>query len=335
MEYPNELKEKVGLWLQTAPHGSQKAIAQALKLSTRTLRSWEKRSCSNVKNVRGRKKLNISFKEKVTIAREWKRQGYTGSRPVIHALPALRVRVVREVIGELKMRQKKKLEAIKLNVRKHVRVTKAGVVVAMDGASTSRGSDYIVHRDRGSLSVNITKCSGNLNANDTLGLLKNLELQNKLPLVFCSDNGSPFCAHVVTEFLNKKYIVHLKNLPRVPQHNGSCENAVREFKDLLAHQKDFKKVTKILNENRLRQQLNWQTSQDFEENNFIQITEERRRDFYEKTKQSVESATNGIKNAYKKRKIERDEILKMMQMHSLIKITRGNQLRQIKAERIA
>jgi transposase InsO family protein len=336
MEYSRELKERVGLSLQTAPHGSQKLIAGTLKVTTRTLRSWRKQSQFKVKKVRGRKKIEVSFKEKLIVTREWKRQGYPGVRPIKKALPEVRLRVTRELIGELKMRRKKRKEKIKITMRKSVKVHKACVVMAMDGATVrKRGDDYIVHRDRGSLSVNVKKCEGNLTSKDTLGVLKDLEDKNRLPLVFCTDNGSPFCSDDVEDFLNKKYIVHLKNLPKTPQHNGSCENAVRDFKELFEYEGDLKNTTQKLNYNRKRKTLNWQTSHEFEQQNIYLCTEEKRKDFYLKTKQRLENASIGINSAYKKRKIERDEILNMMQELSLITITGGNQTSQIKAEEIA
>jgi len=268
-------------------------------------------------------------------AREWHRQGYPGSRPVIQALPGLRVRAVREVISELKKRKAKRAERMKLRLRKSVRVNRAGSVLAMDGASLRKGDDYIVYRDRGSLSVKATKCNGHLNSDNTLGLLKNLEQESRLPLILCTDNGSPFCATQVQEFLGNKYIVHLKNLPRVPQHNGSCENAVKEFKELLSHNLAPHKAVATLNEFRKRKKLNWQTSQEFEEKNFISYSEEKRKTFYQQTKQRIKNALIGIDSAYKRKQIEREEILKTMQDFSLITITRGNQPRQFKAEEIA
>ncbi len=335
MEYPSELKERVGLWLQTAPHGSQKLIAQALGITPRALRSWQKLGQRKNESLRGRKKVVISFKEKLAIARELKKQGYPGSRPVIKALPNIRVRAAREVIRELKMRRKKRFNIIKLEVRRQIHVSQAGVLLAMDGATIERGTDFIVYRDRGSLRTSVTKCGDNLNSLDTLGVLENLKQQNRLPFVVGTDNGSPFCSDIVEDFLEKNYIVHLKNLPQTPEHNGSCENAVREFKELFAYDPDAKRVTQTLNEHRLRQKLNWQTSLEFEENNFSNNSIENRREFFEKTKSNIKNALDGIKSAYQKRRIEREEILKTMQDFSLITITRGNQTRQTKAEEIA
>lgn len=70
------------------------------------------------------------------------------------------------------------------------------------------------------------------------------------------------------DFLDANYIIHLKNLPRVPQHNGSCEIAVREFKKVFNETLYIESTIDSLNPYRRRRNLNWQTSMGFEEMNF-------------------------------------------------------------------
>lgn len=334
MDYPNELKDRVGLWLIVAPYGSQKIVAEALNVSSRTLRSWKTQAALRSKKRRGRKKVKISLKEKIIIAREWQRQGYPGSRPVIKALPSLRVRVVREVIEKLKTRRKKRIANIKLKIRQKIKVKNAGTILTMDGTSISKGDDYIVYKDRSSLEINAASCDGHLNSKNTLDVLIKLKKENNLPLVLGTDNGSPFCAKEVEDFLDKNYILHLKNLPKVPEHNGACENAVKEFKDQFIEKLDLKKSLKRLNEHRRRQSLNWQTSSEFKKGNFKFYSLDERMNFYMNAKEKIKQATTGIKSAKIKRKIEREEILKTLEDYSLITIIRGNQSRPSNAEEI-
>lgn len=84
------------------------------------LRSWKK-DHRKAYNKRGRKKLEVTLLEVFAITREWLRQGRPGSRPVIYALPQLRIKVVRSVIAELKHRYKKRYEKIKVQERKTMR----------------------------------------------------------------------------------------------------------------------------------------------------------------------------------------------------------------------
>ena len=197
-QYARVLKKEVGQWLKQAPRGSQKIAAQRLEVSTRTLRTWQEAASSTFKK-RGRKQVEITWREIIAITREWHRQGYPGSRPVIKALPNLRTRVIRAVIADLKGRRKKRYERKRIEVRTQVTVLRPGTMIAIDGATVEKG-DFIVFRDRGSLSVDAKKCAGHTVANDTLRVLNDLKSKKQLPLVLCSDNGSPFCAQEVETY---------------------------------------------------------------------------------------------------------------------------------------
>jgi transposase InsO family protein len=323
-DYTVELKRRVGKLLLNAPRGTLKIIAQQLEVSSRTLNSW-KRNAHNEWPKRGVKPRTFTILEKLRIAREWKRQGYPGSRPIDAALtPTIPARLVREVIAALKTRRNKRKQLIRKRVQVRVIVKKPGVVVSMDGATLQKGEDHIVYRDRGSLSVNTRACqNGALSSVDTLGVLEDLQEQKRLPFVYCSDNGSPLCSGRIKDFLDKNYIVHLKSLPRVPQQNGSCENAVKEFKELIAEGFSPEEATKVLNERRKRRQLQFKTTAEFEAENYEPYTEEERKQFYDRVKAAIEVAVLGTKNGYEKRKAEREAILQTLESHSFITRTRG------------
>jgi transposase InsO family protein len=295
-------------------------------VSLRTLNNW-KRNAAGEWPVRGPARVKIYQREMFAVAREWRRQGCPGVRPVIAALPNVRVRAARLVIAELKLRKGKRRSRIRKNVQVRVRVKKPGAVITMDGATIRKGEDHIVYRDRGSLSVQTKPCAnGNLAAIDTMAVLGSLASARRLPLVYCSDNGSPLCAVVVRDFLEKNYIVHLKSLPRVPQHNGSCENAVKEFKELINDDYHPLEATEILNERRKRRQLGFKTSAEFDTENFQQYTEDQRQKFYYAAKAAIQEAQLGMKSEYEKRKAEREAIFQTMERFSLITRTRGGQL---------
>lgn len=333
MLYPKELKERV-VWQQqqSCRRGKQLLTAQLLGVTTRSIRNW-KTDVKLDKKV-GRKKIKITLKEKIVIAKEWKRQGYPGTRPVIKSLSQLRIRAVREVIGQLKQRRQKRYYKVKTKVRTSIKVYHAGTVGSMDGTSIKRGNDFVVYRDRGSLKINAEKCESNLRSIDTIKVLDAVKAQRQLPFVLCTDNGSPFCAGNIEDYLSKNYIIQLKNLPHVPQHNGACERAVREFKEVFIENLDPEKTIKILNNNRLRPSLSWQTSNEFEKNNYRIFELADRIKFYENTKEKIYEATENIKSRKEKRKKEREAILKNMELYGLIKINRGNQSRCAKPETI-
>lgn len=332
MTYPNELKERVVVGMKIAGHGSQKTASLVLKVTSRTLRNWKKnhKHCKK----RGRKAKEITFKETLSTVREWKRQGFCGVRPIIKALPQLRIRAVQTIIGELKSRKRKRLSIYKKQNQETVKINKVGGVNSIDGMLLKNGSECILSRDRASRKVKIKRCDDSLRAKDTIDFLQELKNKNELPLVLCTDNGSPFCNNEVEEFLDKNYIVHLKNLPRVPQHNGACEIAVREFKDVFNEFFDAEKTTNILNNNRLRGSLSWRSVTEFEKANFKEITLKERIEFFNETKQNIKKGLVGITNAKEKRKIERRAILNTMEAFGLATIIKGHPPAKSKAERI-
>jgi transposase InsO family protein len=328
-EYPALVKSQVGRWLNGAPRGSQKIVAQALDVSERTLRSW-KRSFGSTKR-RGRRQQQSSLWEQRRIVQEWVRQGYPGSRPVIKALPGVRVRLVRAVIAELKLRRRRRAMEKKIKVRTRITVKAVGVVVAMDGATIQKGEDLLVVRDRGSLSVKAEACEGSLRSLNTLETLQKMKDEARLPLVLCTDNGSPFCSSSVRSFLEDNKIIHLRSLPRVPQHNGSCENAVRELKLVMREGVPVAYACTTLNESRKRRQLGWKTSLEIDRENFVPYNEENRKMFYEGVKLAINEAVLGTKSVRERRKIEREVILAMLERFRLVIITRGDQTYALKS----
>ena len=266
----------------------------------------------------------VTLSEQLTIAREWAKQGYPGSRPVIAALPGCRSRVVRLVVAGLKQKRKGRYERIRTKNRTSVHVNHPGTVLTMDGATVEKG-DLIVYRDRGSLSIRSKKCEASVTSDDTLALLEKLKEAGQLPLVAMSDNGSQFCANIVKAFYKENKIIHLRSLPRVPQHNGSCENGVGDLKSSIAYGLTPEEACRRLNENRRRQGLNWQTPCQYEQQNFQARTDEERSRFYEATSTAIEAAVLGINSAKEKRKAEREAIFQTMERFELITIIRGHQ----------
>jgi transposase InsO family protein len=224
------------------------------------------------------------------------------------------------VIAELKLKKRRRFERKRAHNRTSVIVNQPGTVCAMDGATLKKGEDFVVYRDRGSLSVNAESCSGPLKSADTINVLTILKAKKRLPLVVCTDNGSPLCSKDVETFLSDNKVVHLKSLPHVPQHNGSAEQAVNDFKKLVKDGNAPIRACDILNKNRLREALDWMTPEQAEKSNLKLYTDEERAMFYEAVSNAKEAAVLGILSAKEKRKAERKAILQTMEEFSLIKI---------------
>lgn len=327
-EYPAEVKSRVGQGLITAKHGSQTTMANCLKVTTRTLRSWKVQAkLSSSPRRRGRKKKDVTLAELLAIAREWRSQGHVGARPVIKALSGMRVRLIRDVVGGLKKRRRARHIDHVLAARTKVKVHKPGVLVAMDAAKTpnQEGGEIIVCRDRGSLKTEATESKAPAtSASDTLGVLTQLKEQGRLPLVAASDNGSPFTANEVENFLAENKVIHLRSLPRVPQQNGSAEHAVGEVKGQIKTGKTPEQACRTLNDCRKRQSLNWQTPTEFEREHFQPYTDEERTEFFNAANAAIAAAKLGTRTAYEKRKAEREAIFQTMERFKLITRIRGH-----------
>lgn len=271
----------------------------------------------------------------LVIAREWKTQGSPGSRPVIAALPGIPVNLIRRVVAGLKLNKRRRYEWRRAQVRTSVIVNHPGSVCSMDGATVEKGDDFIVYRDRGSLSVNADQCGGHAKSENTIKVLITLKESGRLPLVLCTDNGSPLCSDAVESFLADNQVVHLTSLPHVPQHNGSAEQAVYDFKRLVADGYTKDEACHILNNNRRRQKLNWQTPAQVEQQSLKLYTKDERTKFYNAASAAKETALLGIITAKEKRKAEREAIFQTMESFSLITRLTGQSTPYTKPEVIA
>ena len=322
-EYPATLKKRVGSWLRSAPRGKRKLVAEVLGVSDRTLRSW--RRLGDETKKRGRKPKPKSLTEKKMILQEWYKQGKPGWRPTASALPGIRVRVIQETIAAAKKRQRRRAMEKTKKLRVSIEVKKVGTVAAMDGATVRKGEDLVIVRDRGSLAVQVKACHGPLRSTDTLEVLQKMKAEDRLPIMLCTDNGSPFCSRVVKDFLEKHHVIHLRSLPYVPQHNGSCENAVMDVKRQLNDGKSIDQTCEILNKCLRRRRLGWKTAHESEVLNFSPNNAEKRIEIYEAAKLAIKEALLGMNSGYEKRKAEREAILSTMERFELITRTRGDQ----------
>jgi hypothetical protein len=306
-----------------------------LGLSTRTMRSW-KRSCEESPIAVGRKPKVLGFEVIKTVIREWERQGRPGSRPVSLALPQVSLRHVRLIVGALKKKKRKRHQRIRSRVQISIVVHSPGVLTVADGTTDKQKQDHFVSRDRGSLKTEVSPClSKHLQASDTLKFLERLKQEGRLPLVFGSDNGSPLCGKIVKDFNEQNKVINLRSMPRVPQHNGSAENAVREFKAVLDLGVEPEAACEILNYSRHRKKLGGLTSMQFEKENFKKIEDVDRARFYEAACMAIEASKLGKKSACQRRKDERQAILQTLERFSLITITKGPLALPTKAEVIS
>lgn len=297
--------------------------AEMLGVSVRTLRNWKNTEieCKKI----GRPKVENALGDLLVIGREWKRQGYKGSRPVIEALPWIRVRLIREVIAGLKKRRFRRKQNVILKNRVSVESLRPGAIHVLDATDLGQRKLLLVGKDRATYLLKANKLQGGFNDDETIRYLNELKSDRRLPLVLATDNGSQFCSKKVQHHLDREKIIHLKSQPHTPQHNGACEIAIRELKETMRETKSLAVAVDNLNTGLKRRQLAYKTAADIDREKKIDYTKKERIQFYKAAQNHVCMKTFGLKNAREIRKAEREAILETLEHFKLVKLTRGDQ----------
>ncbi len=326
------LKIRVTRWLENAPRGRKTEVAEMLGVSERTLRNWKTQADS--KKLIGRPKKEIELVDLISIGREWKKQGFKGSRPVIAALPWIRVRLIREVVSKLKAKRKERVDSrIKIN-RISITTEKAGTIHTLDATDLGHRNMLLVGKDRASRFVRATQVLNRCDENETIRYLQTLKAEDQLPLVLATDNGLQFCSKKVAILLEEEQVIHLRSEPHTPQHNGACEIAIRELKETLVETRDLDRSLRALNYSLKRRQLNYKTAAEVDDIMKLKYTEHDRKKFYACTKELISRRIFGLKSAREIRKAEREAILETLERFKLVKLTRGDQSLNMQRENI-
>ena len=196
-------------------------VALALGVSERTLRNWRDKALKDVPKMgRPSHASNVLQESKTLVFEQMKLHGCPGWRPIAESLKGkVSVRLVQKFVAEYKFAERNKPRSI---VR--TKVVGKNIIWSMDGAFTKEDGkiENQVIKDRG------TKCwvgSGSkAKASDAQNVIETLKKSfnlNGIPLVLSTDNGAAYTNKEVRSFLNDLKVVHLRSLPRTPQHNGA------------------------------------------------------------------------------------------------------------------
>ncbi|MCM2351208.1 MAG: hypothetical protein NDI69_14400 [Bacteriovoracaceae bacterium] len=112
------------------------------------------------------------------------------------------------------------------------------IIWSMDGAITKENVkvENQVIKDRGTRcwvgmkSAKKASCS-----KDVVEALEESFYNKGIPLVLLTDNGSALNNMDVSELLKQHKVIHLKSLPRTPQHNGAVEVGIRKLREIMSY----------------------------------------------------------------------------------------------------
>jgi len=156
-----------------------------------------------------------------------------------------------------------------------------------------------------------------------------------LPLVLGSDNGSENVNCDVAELLERERVIHLKNLPRTPQHNARAEHAIGELRielglranDVLEPNEARARLEEArthLDECRLRACLGYRSAQAMDGDLPLAYNRVSRESFYADARRRMESAVQGARSGRGRRLAEREAVLSTMEEYGRLIRTRGD-----------
>lgn len=317
---------RVGTWhLEEKNSLKVQEVAKLLNVSRRTLSNWKHEVTRAQKKI-GRPGYNESakFKALIKVGREWKKQGCPGWRPVEAALAKeVPTRLIQSQIKKLKLLQRKHQRKRILKNRLSIKVKHKNIYWSQDGAEYKK-KKYQIIKDRASLKLIAVKKSRRDTSHTVIDNLEKAKLKRQLPLVLSTDNGSNYVSGRLAEYLKINKVVHLKSLPRTPQHNGAVECAIREIKEAAQLSGcSLEEATEKINRNRLRASFRFKSSSEMDDKMSDGYAELKRDAFYNECMEKLKKSCAETKKHRSKRMIERQVILETLEQFGFIEINRG------------
>jgi transposase InsO family protein len=264
------------------------------------------------------------------VTEELKRQGYPGWRAVDAALPDIPTRLVQSCVRNEKLAKRRRLREVRAEQRIGTKVLAREAIWTMDGTQLERATDGTpveaqVIKDRGSLAYRATRTGPPASSDDVIRLFDHVKQTNPLPLVCATDNGSIYCSELAQKYFVQEKIIHLRSLPRTPEHNGAVENSIRALKQAAeATGKPIEHVAETINENRRFESKGFKSPSRLDEELVVAYNKVNRDEFYEKCQRRLCSVSRTTLTKSQKRRAEREVIFRTLEEYGLIERTRGN-----------
>jgi len=230
---------------------------------------------------------------------------------------------LQQTLSRLKLLHRTRIRHQVAEKRQSVSVHFKNVFWVQDGTK-HQGSSYQVIKDRGSLKVLSVKINKRETGQEIIGQLQCAKASRGLPLVLGTDNGSMYTCKKVGEFLTANKIIHLRSLPRTPQHNGAMECAIREIKDVATlGEYSLEYAANQLNRNRLRAKFRFKSSEKMDDQMIAGYDEQTRASFFEHCQSKLKNVQAVVKNKRSRRMAERSIVFEALQQFGFIELNRG------------
>ena len=347
----------VGEWLQVMnrlPKGEKGRVALLLGVTGRTLLNWEGQVGREARPP-GRPGHGPEHVRRalMLVRRELKRQGWTaGWRAIVQALGAvLPVRLIQQCVARWKAWRTRRIRKRRLRLRQRVEVHARDALWCLDATQVGRKDlDPIlaeIPRDVGSHKTLCLQVGPHATGEEIIDLLECIRNERGgLPLVLVTDNGPAYTSEVLRAYLWRHQVIHLRSLPRTPQHNPWSEHGNSEIKQEAGISSDTPidslEATTVrllaaihrLDDQRLRPSLG---TTNTERDRSLPRAYNRidRGRFYATTRAAMRKAVGRQQGRRAQRRAEREAIYVSLESHGLVTRTRGDgRAMPIKGERI-
>lgn len=319
------------------------ALARAFEVSPRTLANWKRLDPDAPAARPGPRGASEEELERVRdlVREELATQGWDAGEGAVHAaLPELSLWRVRQALRELKAERRRRVRVQRESERKSTRVRLRDAVWAIDATQLGRDASgravlAEVVRDVASTRTIGLSIGRAATERDVVMLLhQTARRRGRLPLVLMSDNAKAYVSGVVEAWLARRGVVHLRSLPRTPQHNAAVEHGMRELKEAsgLGRGVCVSRGEAVVRLERARDQLDGarrrvtRGGRTAREHDALTPSWEARIDrwsFYDDTACAIREAVLRCRNTRDRRRAERDAILRVLESYRAIEMTRG------------
>ena len=298
------------------------------------------------------------------VARTWRRLGRACGERAVHAALAGEVplRRVREALRALKARRRRVQRQLAAARRVHVVVHARDAVWSQDATHLGRcprdpglpeanvplrelsgapqgplrAVQGEVVKDVASTELVDVRVGPPATGEDVVAVLEALRVERGLPLVHATDNGVYACRRV-REYLAAHQVVHLRSLPRTPQHNAWVERSNGELKQetglgrgVVLRDDDeardrVERARRTLNEHRPRTSRGGLTAAQLDASLPHWQARVRREVFWNEACSAIERLTKDANNERERRMREREAIHCTLEEFGLVTRTRGGE----------
>jgi len=265
-----------------------------------------------------------------------------GEGAVYHALDGeVPLRLVRAALRDLKAARRARMARKARRTRTSLEVEARDALWSLDATHLGRdaGARAVqaeVVREVASTRTIEVRVGPAADARDVIATLEAARrARETLPLVLASDNGPAYVSEELEAYLAEHEVIHLRSLPRTPQHNAWSEHGMRELKEETGLGKGVRvddqeealacllAARDRLDEHRPRRSRGWRTAAEHDAALPRATALVDRTSFYETTRCAVDEAVLHSTSERERRRSTRAAILHCMQTFGLITMTRG------------